>query len=68
MACASTVTLNVASRPQASFYPPSPQVTLEHGEVFFDVAADAGRPFTLAAGKSAVRVLGTVFDVRTAPA
>lgn len=35
-----------------------------HGEAFFEVAHDAARPFTVDAGDTTVRVLGTRFDVR----
>ncbi|AWO01084.1 hypothetical protein DLD77_04900 [Chitinophaga alhagiae] len=41
----------------------SRQVTLE-GEAFFEVAADAGRPFTVKAGASQTRVLGTSFVIK----
>lgn len=38
-------------------------VTLE-GEAFFEVTADAGRPFTVKAGASQTRVLGTSFVIK----
>ena len=41
-------------------------VTLLAGEVFFDVAHDASRPFTVDAGGVGVTVLGTAFDVQLA--
>jgi transmembrane sensor len=37
---------------------------LETGEAFFEVAHDAKRPWVVAAGKIAVRAVGTAFDVR----
>ncbi|KHK91384.1 FecR family protein [Novosphingobium malaysiense] len=37
---------------------------LKSGEVFFNVAHDAGRPFTVLAGDAEIRVTGTKFDVR----
>lgn len=40
------------------------QVTLLSGEVFFQVARDAGKPFQVNVAQVAVRVLGTAFDVR----
>jgi transmembrane sensor len=40
------------------------RVVLEEGQAVFDVAADAKRPFTIAAGDRTVRVVGTQFDVR----
>lgn len=42
------------------------RVTLLSGEVFFDVAHDAARPFTVDAGGVSVAVLGTAFDVQLA--
>lgn len=39
-------------------------VTLLRGEAFFDVQRDPARPFTVIAGDSSVRVLGTAFNVR----
>lgn len=38
-------------------------VELQQGEVFFEVATDADRPFIVTAGTTTVTVLGTVFDV-----
>ncbi|MFT4048021.1 MAG: FecR domain-containing protein, partial [Solimonas sp.] len=38
-------------------------VELQQGEVFFEVARDAARPFVVTAGTTTVTVLGTVFDV-----
>ena len=38
-------------------------VTLARGEAWFDVAHDAARPFSVTAGNSSTRVLGTAFDV-----
>lgn len=40
-------------------------VTMEQGEAIYDVAADAARPFIIAAGDRQVRVVGTEFDVRS---
>ena len=39
------------------------RVSLREGEAAFDVAHDAARPFTVAAGDSSVQVLGTAFDI-----
>lgn len=39
-------------------------VELLRGEAFFDVQRDAARPFTVIAGDSSVRVVGTAFNVR----
>jgi transmembrane sensor len=45
----------------------SRRVRLERGEVLFHVTKDPARPFVVETGAGAVRVLGTVFDVRSAP-
>lgn len=39
------------------------RVFLDEGEAAFDVAHDAARPFTVAAGDSSLQVLGTAFNV-----
>jgi len=39
------------------------KVTLIKGEVFFDVAHDANKPFEVDSNSATVRVLGTAFDV-----
>jgi ferric-dicitrate binding protein FerR (iron transport regulator) len=38
-------------------------VTLLKGEAFFDVVKDPARPFTVTAGETEIRVIGTAFDV-----
>ena len=40
------------------------EVTLDKGEVWFDVAKDSKRPFVVAAGDVRVRAVGTAFSVR----
>lgn len=40
------------------------EVTLDKGEVWFDVARDTKRPFVVAAGDVRVRAVGTAFSVR----
>lgn len=40
------------------------RVVLLQGEAFFDVQRDPARPFTVFAGDSSIRVLGTAFNVR----
>lgn len=40
------------------------RVVLLRGEAFFDVQRDPARPFTVVAGDSSIRVLGTAFNVR----
>lgn len=41
------------------------EVVLQDAEAFFDVTHDATRPFTITAGDTAIRVVGTRFGVRT---
>ncbi|MGA0604993.1 FecR family protein [Phenylobacterium sp. VNQ135] len=64
LADGSTVDLNAATRLSVTLRRDRRDVTLEQGEAVFDVAHDAGRPFEIAAGDRAVRVVGTQFDVR----
>jgi transmembrane sensor len=60
----STVTLGARSRVLVNFTDSERRVQLERGEAYFDVAKNAARPFYVAAPGTAVRVLGTRFDVR----
>ncbi len=60
----STITLGAHSAIAAHMEGPVRRITLLSGEALFDVAHDANRPFEVDAGGVAVRVLGTVFDVR----
>ncbi|HVR49492.1 MAG TPA: FecR domain-containing protein [Pseudorhodoferax sp.] len=64
----SRVTLNFGSRLQVQFDRQHRAVQLDRGEAFFEVAADAARPFTVDSGPSQVKVVGTAFNVRAAPA
>ncbi len=59
----SVLTLNGASRVRVQLRAHRREVALEAGEVFFDVAHDAQRPFEVALGTAQVRVLGTVFNL-----
>jgi transmembrane sensor len=59
----STLRLNGATRIAVAFAHDRREVRLESGEAYFDVAHDAARPFTVRAGTSDARVLGTAFDV-----
>lgn len=63
----SRIALNVASALQVRYYPRRREVVLDRGEAFFQVAADAARPFTVDSGRSQVKVVGTAFNVRVAP-
>lgn len=60
----STVTLGARSRILVNFTDSERRVQLERGEAYFDVAKNAARPFYVAAPGTAVRVVGTRFDVR----
>lgn len=59
----SQVTLAPASRLQAASRWRPRTLALEHGEAFFVVAHQSGRPFTVQAGDAMVRVVGTRFNV-----
>lgn len=60
----STLTLGARSRVIVSFSDSERRVQLEQGEAYFDVARNAARPFHVTAPGTAVRVVGTRFDVR----
>ncbi len=64
LADGSKVTLGALSDLNVSFTDSERSVVLVGGEAFFDVEKDVSRPFSVAAGKVQVRVLGTRFDVR----
>jgi len=58
------VTLNTASEIQVDYSDRLRSVELVRGEALFDVAKNKLRPFTVAAGDTNVRVVGTSFTVR----
>jgi transmembrane sensor len=64
LADGSTIVMNGGTRLSVRIDRNRRDVTLGQGQALFDVAHDAGRPFTVAAGDRNVRVLGTQFDVR----
>lgn len=64
LADGSSVTLAAGSAIAANIDSGSRNVKLLAGEVFFDVARDAERPFTVRAGEVIVTVLGTAFDMQ----
>jgi transmembrane sensor len=64
LADGSTLTLDARSRAIVSFSDSERRVRLEQGEAYFDVAKNPARPFYVAAPGTAVRVVGTRFDVR----
>lgn len=59
----SQLTLQPNSRLEVSFSSRERDLELVRGEVFFDVAKDATRPFIIATPKGTVTVLGTKFAV-----
>lgn len=64
LADGSTIELAAGSRLSVTLGRHDRRVVLPEGEAVFDVAADAARPFLIAAGDRTVRVVGTRFDVR----
>lgn len=64
LADGSTIVMNGGTRLIVRLDRESRGVDLAQGQALFDVAHDASRPFTVAAGDRKVRVLGTQFDVR----
>lgn len=58
------ITLAPASRYEATFSRGERRVRLLAGEAFFEVSADADRPFYVEAGDAVVRVVGTRFNVK----
>ncbi|OHB29979.1 MAG: hypothetical protein A2790_04325 [Phenylobacterium sp. RIFCSPHIGHO2_01_FULL_69_31] len=64
LADGSIVDLNGGARMSVSLGRDGRRVTLAEGQAVFDVAHDARRPFTVAAGDRTIRVVGTQFDVR----
>ena len=66
LADGSTVRLDGATRLDVTIAGDRRVATLGTGEAYFDVKHDAARPFTVLAGGSSTRVLGTAFDVTIA--
>ncbi len=59
----SVLTLNTGTEILVAVNDERRHVELKHGEVWFDIANDAQRPFTIELGERAVSVLGTKFTV-----
>jgi len=57
------IDLNTGTRARANVTGKVRSVTLESGEVYFDVVHDARRPFTVYAGKRRITDIGTKFSV-----
>ena len=64
LADGSRIDLNAGTRLSVRLGRTAREVILAQGQAVFDVAHDADRPFTVAAGDRLVRVTGTQFDVR----
>jgi transmembrane sensor len=60
----SAIELNTDSEVRVALTPHVRRVELVRGEALFEVAHDAVRPFIVSAGRTAVRAVGTKFDVR----
>jgi transmembrane sensor len=60
----SVVELNTNSEVRVALMPTLRKVELVRGEASFEVVHDASRPFIVSAGDTAVRAVGTKFDVR----
>ena len=63
----SKIAVNMDSTLSVAFYPRRREVQLARGEAFFEVAPKDGEPFTVQTGNTDIRVVGTAFNVRTAP-
>jgi transmembrane sensor len=59
----SAIELNTDSEVRVALTPQLRKVELVRGEASFEVAHDAARPFIVLAGNTAVRAVGTKFDV-----
>jgi transmembrane sensor len=63
LADGSALRLSGATRIVVTFAGDRRDVQLDQGEAYFDIVHDAARPFTVHAGASGARVLGTAFDL-----
>jgi transmembrane sensor len=59
----SVLHLNTDTRLTVRFSPALRLVEIEHGQAFFKVAHESGRPFRVIAGPAVVTAVGTQFDV-----
>lgn len=63
----SRIQLNTNSELHVAFSRGERHTELLRGEAYFDVARQTARPFTVAAGKANIRVLGTRFNIERNP-
>lgn len=63
----STLLLNTNTLAVMQFYENQRQITLQHGEAYFQVSTDVDRPFVVDAGLGRITVTGTRFNVRRDP-
>lgn len=67
LADGSRVQLNTNTELRVSFSREERRTRLLRGEAYFDVTRQTARPFTIAAGRANIRVLGTRFNVERNP-
>jgi transmembrane sensor len=63
LADGSTLTLDGETSIDVTFATDRRAVVMRSGEAYFDIVHDPARPFTVQAGTSSTRVLGTAFDL-----
>lgn len=63
LADGSSIQLSGGSRVEVTLGPDGREARLEAGEAYFDVTHDPSKPFTVRAGATDVRILGTAFDI-----
>lgn len=64
LADGSTVYLNTDTRLSFAIDENARRVRFDEGEAYFEIAADAARPFVIAVGDRQVQVVGTAFSIR----
>lgn len=63
LADGSSISLGARSRISVNYSARQRQVSLERGEVYFEVAKDPARPFVVASGRRSIIAVGTAFNV-----
>jgi len=63
LADGSKIALNGGAKIEVTFKRGERRAALDRGEADFDIVHNPARPFTVAVGENAIRVLGTQFDV-----